>query len=431
MSDAAPSLSNLFYDPTYNPGQSTINYTSIYGNGTTITFDELQGLVNSTVTQAIMFGVRCGAAALTLIVMWMTSRSRKTPIFIINQVSLFLIILHSALYFKYLLSNYSSVTYALTGFPQFISRGDVHVYGATNIIQVLLVASIETSLVFQIKVIFTGDNFKRIGLMLTSISFTLGIATVTMYFVSAVKGMIVTYNDVSATQDKYFNASTILLASSINFMSFVLVVKLILAIRSRRFLGLKQFDSFHILLIMSCQSLLVPSIIFILAYSLKPNQGTDVLTTVATLLAVLSLPLSSMWATAANNASKTNTITSDFTTSTDRFYPGTLSSFQTDSINNDAKSSLRSRLYDLYPRRKETTSDKHSKRTFVSETADDIEKNQFYQLPTPTSSKNTRIGPFADASYKEGEVEPVDMYTPDTAADEEARKFWTEDNNNL
>lgn len=129
-----------------------------------------------------MFGVRCGAAALTLIVMWMTSRSRKTPIFIINQVSLFLIILHSALYFKYLLSNYSSVTYALTGFPQFISRGDVHVYGATNIIQVLLVASIETSLVFQIKVIFTGDNFKRIGLMLTSISFTLGIATVTMSF---------------------------------------------------------------------------------------------------------------------------------------------------------------------------------------------------------------------------------------------------------
>ncbi|CAI4408266.1 CNT_collapsed_G0015800.mRNA.1.CDS.1 [Saccharomyces cerevisiae] len=50
------------------------------GNGTTITFDELQGLVNSTVTQAIMFGVRCGAAALTLIVMWMTSRSRKTPV---------------------------------------------------------------------------------------------------------------------------------------------------------------------------------------------------------------------------------------------------------------------------------------------------------------------------------------------------------------
>ena len=138
-----------------------------------------------------------------------------------------------------------------------------------------------------------------------------------------------------------------------------------------------------------------------------------------------------MWATAANNASKTNTITSDFTTSTDRFYPGTLSSFQTDSINNDAKSSLRSRLYDLYPRRKEATSDKHSERTFVSETANDIEKNQFYQLPTPTSSKNTRIGPFADASYKEGEVEPVDMYTPDTAADEEARKFWTEDNNNL
>ncbi|EJS43931.1 ste2p [Saccharomyces arboricola H-6] len=431
MSGTTPALSDLFYDPTYSPGKSMIDYTSIYGNGTTITFDELQGLVNSTVTQAIMFGVRCGAAALTLIVMWMISRSRKTPIFIINQVSLFLIILHSALYFKYLLSNYSSVTYALTGFPQFISRGDVHVYGATNIIQVLLVASIETSLVFQIKVIFTGDNFKRIGFMLTSTSFILGLATVIMYFVSAVKGMIATYQDVSATQDKYFNASTILLASSINFMSFVLVVKLILAIRSRRFLGLKQFDSFHILLVMSCQSLLVPSVIFILAYSLKPGQGTDVLTTVATLLAVLSLPLSSMWATAANNASKPNTITSDFTTSSDRFYPCGPSSFQSDSMSNDAKSSCRSRLYDLYPKKKESISDKHSERTFVGDTTNDIEKNQFYQLPTPTSSKITRTGPFADTSNKEEDSEVTNMYTPDTAADEEARRFWTEDDKNL
>ncbi|CAI1968361.1 hypothetical protein SEUBUCD646_0F00340 [Saccharomyces eubayanus] len=431
MSGTAPSLSDLFYDSTYNPGQSIIDYTSIYGNGTTVTFDELQALVNSTVTEAIMFGVRCGAAALTLIVMWMISRSKKTPIFIINQISLLLIVLHSALYFKYLLSNYSSVTYALTGFSQFISRGDVHVYGATNIIQVLLVASIEASLVFQVKVIFTGDNFKKIGLVLTSISSALGLATVVMYFVSAIKGMIATYQDVSATQDKYFNASTILLASSINFMSFVLVVKLILAIRSRRFLGLKQFDSFHILLVMSCQSLLVPSVIFILAYSLKPEQGTDVLTTVATLLAVLSLPLSSMWATAANNASKPTTITSDFTTSTNGFYPGGSSSFQTESVNSDAKSSFRSRLYDLYPRRKESISDKHSERTFVDGTANDIEKNQFYQLPTPTSSKNTTTGPFADTNHKEAGSERVAVYTPNTAADEEARRFWTEDNDNL
>lgn len=64
-------------------------------------------------------------------------------------------------------------------------------------------------------------------------------------------------------------------------------------------------------------------------------------------------------------------------------------------------------------------------------TANDIEKNQFYQLPTPASSKNTRTGPFADTNCEEASNERVAMYTPNTAADEEARRFWTEDNDNV
>ncbi len=62
-----------------------------------------------------------------------------------------------------------------------------------------------------------------------------------------------------------YNAAIICLASSINFMTLLLIYKLAHAIKSRRFLGLKQFDSFHILLIMSSQSLIIPSILYILA----------------------------------------------------------------------------------------------------------------------------------------------------------------------
>ncbi|CCD26095.2 alpha-factor pheromone receptor STE2 NDAI_0G03180 [Naumovozyma dairenensis CBS 421] len=420
-----PQLSQYFFDSNYNPGQSLISYTSIYGNDTVVSFDEVQTIVDKKITEAIMFGVRCGAVILTIIVMWMISKKKKTPIFIINQISLFLILLHSALYFRYLLSNYSSVTYALTGFPQFIHRGDVHIYGAASIIQVLLVASIETSLVFQVKVIFTGDNFKRIGRVVMGISIALGLATVAMYFVAAIKGMISTYNNVGGTQPKYFNVATILLASSINFMTLILVIKLILAIRSRRFLGLKQFDSFHILLIMSCQSLLAPSILFILAYSLNPNDGTDVLVTVATLLVVLSLPLSSMWATAANNASRPTSAGSDYSPSTG-FYDNSRSSAMSQSLHSEGKKSFKSRLYNLYPTR---SSDKSSEHTFVDH--QDLEKNDLYELSTPITQTNPNGIQLSNYRSKmvNNEMDYLaDIYTPNTAADENARKFWSEGN---
>ena len=45
-------------------------------------------------------------------------------------------------------------------------------------------------------------------------------------------------------------------------MTILLIGKLIIAIRTRRYLGLKQFDSFHILLIGFSQTLIIPSIIF-------------------------------------------------------------------------------------------------------------------------------------------------------------------------
>ncbi|CCC69374.1 hypothetical protein NCAS_0C03840 [Naumovozyma castellii] len=432
MSDAPPPLSELFYNSSYNPGLSIISYTSIYGNGTEVTFNELQSIVNKKITEAIMFGVRCGAAILTIIVMWMISKKKKTPIFIINQVSLFLILLHSAFNFRYLLSNYSSVTFALTGFPQFIHRNDVHVYAAASIFQVLLVASIEISLMFQIRVIFKGDNFKRIGTILTALSSSLGLATVAMYFVTAIKGIIATYKDVNDTQQKYFNVATILLASSINFMTLILVIKLILAIRSRRFLGLKQFDSFHILLIMSFQSLLAPSILFILAYSLDPNQGTDVLVTVATLLVVLSLPLSSMWATAANNASRPSSVGSDWTPSNSDYYSNGPSSVKTESVKSDEKVSLRSRIYNLYPKSK-SEFEQSSEHTYVDKV--DLENN-FYELSTPITerSPSSIIKKGKQGISTRETVKKLDslddIYTPNTAADEEARKFWSEDVSN-
>lgn len=419
---ARPPLSELYYDPNYNPGLSVLTFTSIYGNNTDISFDDLQSIVNQRINESIMFGVRCGAACLTLVIMWMISKNKRTPIFIINQCSLVLIIVHSGLYFAYLLSNFSSITFTLTGFPQFVSRNNVHVFGAANIIQVLLIASIEISLIFQIRVIFKGDNFKRVGNCLLAIATALGIVTVVMYFVTAVTGMIAVYDDVNSSAQIYFNVSTILLATSINFMTVILIVKLVLAIRSRRFLGLKQFDNFHILLIMASQTLIIPSIMFILAYSLNADLHADELVVIGTLLVVLSLPLSSMWASAANNSLKPSSIVADTCSRKDN-----ASSIYAPSIG----STLISKIISKFPplnHKSNYSSDEKSERTYIGQY--DAEKNSF--SPGSHHSDNDKDPFSVDVSSLQTSIrskptqqsnkEPYSAYAE---TDEEAKKFWS------
>ena len=443
-----PPISPLAYNSSYNPGDSLLTFTSIYGADTDISFNEMQDLVNKKMREAIMFGVRCGAATLTIIIMWMMSKRKNTPIFIINQVSLFLIVIHAAFYFKYLLSSISSLAYTMTGFPQVLNRNDIHVYGAASIFQVLLVASIELSLVFQIKVMFTGVTYKKIGYLALLISGCLGLTTVAIYFVTAIKSMITVYGGTPTNYAKYFNIATILLSSSINFMTFILVVKLLFALRSRRFLGLKQFDSLHILLIMTCQSLLIPSILFILAYSLSAHNGTDVLTTVATLLVVLSLPLSSLWATSNNNISDSKPMESDYSPEEGGFHPNYgNNNFGAHSINSDNKSNFKDKLRSFYPQsyskfssetlahngttpRKTVDSDKsgssgdslNNEKSSLSQGDNTLYHGQYigdYSVREKMLERQSTKG--SQSSYH--------IYTPSTLADEEARKFWRSETN--
>lgn len=421
MSETAHNLSSLAYNTSYNPLDGFLTFTSIYGDNTAVQFSVLQDMVDINTNEAIVYGTRCGASVLTQIIMWMISKNRKTPVFIINQVSLTLILIHSALYFKYLLSGFGSVVYALTGFPQLIKPGDLRAFAAANIVMVLLVASIEASLIFQVKVIFTGNSLKRFGMILTGVCACMGLATVAMYFVTAVKSIVSLYKDMGGSSTVLYNISLIMLASSIHLMALILVVKLFLAVRSRRFLGLKQFDSFHILLIISCQTLLIPSLLFIIAYSFPTNKNIESLKAIAILTVVLSLPLSSMWATAANNFSNSSASYSDSGSRNAGYHSGGSLGDKSEQAHGK-RGGIKNALFDLYPR---------SRNHATSHSAVDIENDVFNDFSKPVE-KNV----FSDVQALDGcslqkisskEDPAVTIYTPNTAIDEEGRKFWASD----
>ncbi|AMD20249.1 HDL495Wp [Eremothecium sinecaudum] len=426
MSEVELPLAGIDFDPS----EAFLTYISSFSNETRITFEDLEDFVHSKMVLGTIMGTKIGAAGMVLVVLWMISKNRRTPIFIINQISLILVLIHSSLFIRNMFGRFSSITFSLTLFPQYVRKEDVNVYNAGNMVLVALIAALETSLIFQVRVIFRADNFKRLGAILTGISVTLGLATVAMYVVCAIDGYIVTRRDVTEEIAPYFfSIANILLATSVNFMTLLLSVKLFLAIRSRRFLGLKQFDSFHILFIMSSQTLICPSLLFLLAFGLdSPNTGP--LTSIATLLVILSLPLSSMWATSANNQTNPSSINTQFSPSSDD------SSFRTGSSSYYAhsfssKKDKSNKMYDLYPIKKNIGSESFNGGD--ASTHVDLEKNTFQRgeygggfavstnMNQIAEQNITGFGKTRDQFKGEYEVQ-----TPTTAADEDARVFWSQ-----
>lgn len=293
MSDSLP--------PSFNPAEQLLNYTSVLGP-TQISFGEIDDYCNLLINQAAIFAARIGAAGLAMIAIWFSSKSKKTPVFILNQLSLFFLIFHSAFYIRYLLGAQATATYYFTGFPSLVSQYSVNIYTATNIFQLLLTASIQCSIVFQVYTMFNHPDAKYLGRIVTVFAGLVALSVVGLDFYNVVMSIKTIFGDKSDYfASRSVNAEIILFASSINFMSFILVVKLVWAIRARRYLGLKQFDSFHILLIMSFQSMLIPSILTILSYALTSLNHIP-LNAVSVMLVALSLPLSSMWASSSNNS---------------------------------------------------------------------------------------------------------------------------------
>lgn len=413
---------SLAFDPSYNPYLGDVSFLSAFG-ATNVTMDIIQDQINIQTRDSIVFGVCLGSSIITFIVMWLVSKNRKTPIFILNQISLVLIIIHSSFYLKYLFSYPSSIVYYLTEFQQPFTAYDRHISAAADMFKMLLVTTIEFSLVFQVRIMFASDNFKRLGNILLASSIVIGLATSAVFLASVSMLIKESYTGIPTRGEKIYNISNILFASSINFMTFILMIKLVWAIRARRFLGLKQFDSFHILLIMTCHSMVIPSILTILAYALHSNA--DVLVSLSTLLVVLSLPLSAIWAASANTTSSQKNITQDFDPENDGFYPNGSESFMNESLTTNPTKKFHSKFTDKFLFNNQnntndfqTNGNKNGlgRNSVLSPLDTYMEKRTVYEL------KNKRLEQMIELD-DESHVN-LHAYTPDTQDDLEARKFW-------
>lgn len=266
-----------------------------------VTFGAMDSYVRTTIQYAIVEGAAISAGILLSAFSWILITHKKTPLFILNQISLLWMVIRAGLYIVYLMGSLSSLGFRFTGVA-WEPWHDFRVSVAGNVAQVLLITSVEASLVVQIYVVFKDSQLFKYGTLLIGSVACLTLANVALYIHSTVvlaqqfAGSL-NYKEYSYVSSWVTSVPRIMFSALIIVASVCLIMKLFIAIRIRRCLGLKQFDSFHIVVIMSTQVMVVPCALAIANFA---KNSLLLLLEVSTLLAVSNLPMTSLWASSAN-----------------------------------------------------------------------------------------------------------------------------------
>lgn len=326
-----------------NPQNILLNYSLPFSDADdvfVVSFGVLDSYVASSFHYIVVYSVAIGACLTLSLALWASCQNRRTPIFVLNQLTMMMMVIESGLYLAFFIGPLSSLSFSFTGILIPHTYGSYRVTVAANVFQTLLVTCIEVSMTYQIFIIFRSPEVKRLGLALTLVSSAAGLTIVGFYINSTVSSARMFQNvfNHSTSTKRVGNWVTdipfILFSVSINLLSCMLASKLLLAIKTRRYLGLKQFDSFHILFIMSTQAMIIPSVLVLINYGVS-DAKTNVLSAVSVLLVVLSLPFSSMWASAANNSPTPTSSTLAFLNRTDS--------------NNSDTSTIVGNIFSLFP----------------------------------------------------------------------------------
>lgn len=285
-----------------NPASVALNYT-IEGQTVSILFGDLDSALHDTIRRTFVQGLAIGSGVVLLLISWLLVANKKTPMFVLHQTCLLLLVIRLAFYLAYLLGPLNSYLYAYTSlFYNYWSAFRLAI--ATNVFYILLIAAIECTMALQVYVIFKSAKSSRWSWYLLSVSGALGLTVVVLYMISITNYLIsmkeaveVGYSEYASWQN---NVPFILFSVSINFTCVLLILKLFIAVRTRRVLGLRQFGTMHILLIMSTQTCIIPSIMTIYNY-LRGDESPEYVN-LSLVLIVCNLPFSSLWASTANNS---------------------------------------------------------------------------------------------------------------------------------
>lgn len=226
-----------------------------------VSISDLDSFMLYNVQISINYSAQLGASFLLLAVLLLVTKKekRRSPIFVINSLSLFLNTVRNILQCLYFTGPFSE-TYAY--FAQDYSRVPGTAYAtsvAGTVLIFLLLVCIELSLILQTRVVCTTMHqlYRQIIFALSSLVALVAIAFRLALCVENSRYIVsLTYLEPLTWLGSAANITT---SISVFWFCAVFVTKLGLAMRERRKLGLRQFGPMQIIFIMGCQTLVIPS----------------------------------------------------------------------------------------------------------------------------------------------------------------------------
>lgn len=238
------------------------SFTLLLADGTpfNVSTTDLEAFNLYNVRISINYGSQIGASLLLLLVMVLLTQpeKRRSPIFILNVLSLTFNFIRSLLQSLYFTSGFS-VPYAyFSGDFSRVPSSDYATSVAAGIFTLLLLITIEISLVLQVSVVCATMKavFRQAVIAGSAL-----VAMVAIGFRAALVGI----NSRSIVRAESFipwkwlaSATNITTTISICLFCALFVVKLGVAMRERKKLRLRQFGPMRILFIMGCQTMFIP-----------------------------------------------------------------------------------------------------------------------------------------------------------------------------
>ncbi|KAL1850031.1 Suppressor protein stp22 of temperature-sensitive alpha-factor receptor and arginine permease [Paecilomyces lecythidis] len=279
---------------SFDPFTQSVTFHLADGSPLEVSVGELDDFVQYGIKICIVYSSQLGASlALLVLVLLLTKKDKRlSPVFLLNGSALIFNACRLICNCVYFTTEFSKV------YPYFsgdYSRVPASAYANSIlavVFQVLLLIAIECSLILQTQVICVTIRqlYKNI---LLGVSVVISVLAVGFRLGLAVENSIAIVQAANFDAVWLESATNITTIISICFFSCIFIAKLGHAIQRRKKMGIRRFGAMQVIFIMSCQTLVVPSIFAILQYCVEvPEIDSFVLTLVA-----ISLPLTSLWAT--------------------------------------------------------------------------------------------------------------------------------------
>ena len=232
---------------------------------TDIPMADLNDFVLYNAQICINYGAQIGASIVLLVALLLLTKpdKRRSAIFVANTSTLLLNIVRTVLHAQYYTGPFSNV-YAYFGQDyRLVPRSSYASSVTTTVFEWLVLASLETSLCLQVHVVcVTLRDIHRRTILILSILvawLALGFRTALM-----IKNSALVMQHAPEDSLLWLNKTTsIMTAVSICWFCAIFITKLGFALHQRRKLGMGQFGPMQIILIMGCQTLIIPGMLAI------------------------------------------------------------------------------------------------------------------------------------------------------------------------